>query len=110
MSKQWYCPQCGPVDDDMVAESINLPRHLEAPRARCMGCFGLMVSPDIPPFVISMQEQIAELEKAANPAPHIAAFTGHAARMMQEGRIVNHEDLKKYSLSFCKENGWVEEA
>ncbi len=62
MSKQWYCPQCGPDSNALPSEFTK--------RMLCVEC-GAYVDHTCrtPQFVLAMQKRIAELEAAQRWIP-----------------------------------------
>jgi hypothetical protein len=64
MSKQWYCPHCGPLNSDETWYCEHSATQC------CADCGGDTPVTDCPPFVTSLQARIAELEAIIKVAPH----------------------------------------
>jgi hypothetical protein len=62
MSKQWYCPECGVIDEHQVNYPNLGTYHY------CTKCIDKRVSNTIPPFIIAMQDHISALEEGLKEA------------------------------------------
>jgi hypothetical protein len=72
MSEQWYCPQCGPVENPRVNDTDHLTWF------NCPHC-PKIVTRYFPPFVLALQERIALLEKVAEAVLEFNGSSGLAS-------------------------------